>query len=383
MNILHINAAYKPAYSYGGPTLSVSKLCEQLVKKGCRVEVFTTTANGTAELPVVTQIPQQVEGVPVRYFKRLTKDHSHFSPQLLRRLWKDVRAFDVVHIHTWWNLVSMGSCLIAHLKGVPVILSPRGTLSTYTFSHKHRLLKRLFHDIAGQRLLNRCYLHTTSGREQKAMARLLTPQHSFNLHNLMTLPARLPQSVPPAGLFRLLFLSRITQKKGLAMLFEALSDLKIPFQLSIAGNGDKSYVQQLKALSRQYQIEAHIQWIGFKGPEKFEIIAQHDLLVLPSHDESFGNVVIESLAAGTAVLISNKVGLAGYVRQKKLGWVCENHPIAIKNSLFAIYHSPALLHAISASAPAIIAQDFHPEKLLQSYLRMYQQVIETFRTAHA
>ncbi|HTE01349.1 MAG TPA: hypothetical protein VK668_18815, partial [Mucilaginibacter sp.] len=82
MKILQVNASYKPAYVYGGPTMSVSKLSEQMVKAGCIVEVFTTTANGPVELPVVPDKQTNIDGVPVTYFKRLTKDHSHFSPAL-------------------------------------------------------------------------------------------------------------------------------------------------------------------------------------------------------------------------------------------------------------------------------------------------------------
>jgi hypothetical protein len=39
MKILHITASYKPAYVYGGPVMSVAKLCEELTKsKEQRIE---------------------------------------------------------------------------------------------------------------------------------------------------------------------------------------------------------------------------------------------------------------------------------------------------------------------------------------------------------
>ena len=81
--------------------MSVAKLSEQLVRAGCQVSVFTTTANGKTELPVIPDIMTVVAGVNVTYFKRLTKDHSHWSPGLLLKLWRDATTFDVVHIHAW------------------------------------------------------------------------------------------------------------------------------------------------------------------------------------------------------------------------------------------------------------------------------------------
>ena len=383
MKVLHINASYKPAYIYGGPTYSVSKLCKQLVKNGCNIEVFTTTANGTTELPVIKNIPQQVDGVSVRYFKRFSKDHSHFSPYLLITLWNDIRSFEVVHIHAWWNLVSILSCLIAHIRGVPVVLSPRGTLSPYSFAKGNRMIKQFFHFSAGRFLLNRCHIHTTSEREEQAITQLLKPLSVFNSYNLVNLPAHLPLRLKENSPLRLLFLSRIQQKKGIELLFKAISELKFPYQLSMAGDGDKAYLKKIKKLSLRYQIAAHISWLGFRDLNKFELMAQHHVLVLPSYDESFGNVVIESLSVGTAVLISNKVGLATFVRKNNLGWICKTSSESVRDSLSKIYGSPGMLDIIAEYAPAMIVSQFNDDKLIGPYLQLYQQAAHLVKVAHA
>nr|WP_121270593.1 glycosyltransferase [Pedobacter schmidteae] len=374
MNILQINASYKPAYIYGGPTMSVAQLSEQLVKNDCNVQVFTTTANGPRELEIATTAAQQVNDVAVSYFPRLSKDHSHFSPRLLFKLWKEVRSFDLVHIHAWWNLVSILSCAIAHLRKVPVILSPRGTLSPYSFVTNHTGIKLLFHRFIGKFLLNRCHLHSTSEREQAALKKLLKPKSIFNIHNLVSLPSQIPAPASENGLLRLLFLSRIEQKKGIELLFAALADLTIPYQLTIAGSGNAAYIAKLKTLSHQYHIEQHIRWLGFKSDDKFELIAQHHILVLPSYDENFGNVVIESLCVGTAVLISNEVGLASFVAENNMGWICETNSESIKNKLLHIYSHPGKLIIIREFAPMLIISAFNDQKLIQSYLNMYQKV---------
>ncbi|WEK19693.1 MAG: glycosyltransferase [Candidatus Pedobacter colombiensis] len=382
MNILQINASYKPAYIYGGPTMSVSKLCEQLVKNGCAVQVFSTTANGPTELQVVSGIPQNVEGVFVRYFKRITKDHSHFSPQLLLTLWREVRSFDVVHIHAWWNLVSIFSCCIALLRKVPVILSPRGTLSDYSFTNRNIPIKKLFHTTAGRFLLNRCHLHTTSEREQETIERLIKPKSIFTIHNAVSLPVYIPIAVQDYRVMKLLFLSRIERKKGLELLFGALAELSIPYQLTIAGSGETTYIEKLKELSRQYRIHNNIDWVGFKSKDKFELIAQHHLLVLPSYDENFGNVVIESLCVGTAVLVSGAVGLAKYVTKNNLGWVCDTNVNSIKEQLHKIYHSQGMLAVIREFAPVIIVNEFNGDKLIGQYLKMYQQIVNPTLQLH-
>ncbi|WP_316811402.1 XrtY-associated glycosyltransferase XYAG1 [Pedobacter heparinus] len=374
MKILQINASYKPAYIYGGPTMSVSRLSEQLVKYGHHVAVFTTTANGTEELPVTRNIPQNIDGVLVSYFKRMTKDHSHFSPQLLIKLWKEVRKFDLVHIHAWWNLVSVLSCSIALIKKVPVIVSPRGTLSPYSFTNRHQFIKKLLHTLIGKPLLNRCYIHATSYREQEAMQKLLKSKPIFTIHNAVVLPAYLPEQGKESTVLKLLFFSRIDPKKGLELLFAALSGISIPYRLTIAGNGDEEYITSLKNLSRQYQIEQHLDWVGFKSNNKFDMMAHHDVLVLPSYDENFANVVIESLSVGTAVLISKEVGLAQYVEKNHLGWICETNVQSIKETLISIHQNPGTLNIIREFAPVITLHEFNEDRLINQYLEMYQKI---------
>lgn len=375
MKILHINASYKPAYIYGGPSFSIPLLSEALAKQGKQVEVYTTSANGTKELPLLKNTPQQVNGVQVTYFKRLTKDPFHFTPSLYVQLWKTARSFDLIHIHSWWNTIAILSCVIALLRGTPVILSPRGTLSCYSFNNKHKLIKQLFHTLFGKFLLNCCHIHTTSRAEQLRIGDLLKPLGIFSIYNLVHLPEQISRPDHPPEPLRLLFLSRIEPKKGLELLFSTLAGLRIPFLLSIAGDGQVAYIARLKTLARQYKIDASIQWLGFAGKDKFELMAQHQVLVLPSSDENFGNVVIESLSVGTAVLVSNKVGLASYVRNNNFGWICRLYKNSVKACLENIHQNQAVLHQIRKAAPAQIAIDFNTDKLSQQYVDHYEQVL--------
>ncbi|MDB5090983.1 MAG: hypothetical protein JWR09_4977 [Mucilaginibacter sp.] len=350
-------------------------LSEQLTKAGIYIEAYATTANGKEELPVRSGEPVNVDGVTVTYFKRLTKDHSHFSPALLKKLWKEAPGFDVVHIHAWWNLVSLFSCLIALMRNVPVVVSPRGTLSPYSFQNKNIGKKRLIHYLLGRPLLNRCHIHVTSSREGEAINALIRPQSIINLSNFVKLPAGLPGGAQSLAIFKLIFLSRIEEKKGLDILIKALSLLNFPYSLTIAGSGDKMYVDELKALVKKNGDEADVYWIGFQGDNKFESLAQHHLLVLPSYDENFGNVVIESLSQGTAVLISPFVGLADYVIKNNFGWECELNANSVGNMINFIHDKKEELNLIRSNAPGKIRADFDEAYLTKQYTDMYKNII--------
>ncbi|MES2278831.1 MAG: glycosyltransferase [Bacteroidota bacterium] len=375
MKILQINASYKPAYIYGGPTMSVSKLSEQLVNNGCTVQVFTTTANGLTELPAFEQIPVEVNDVTVYYFKRITKDHSHFSPRLLAAVWQQVKKFDVVHIHAWWNTVSILSCLIAIMRGVPVVVSPRGTLSSYSFHNKNAFIKKCIHHLLSKPLLGRSYIHATSHYEKMALQQIIVPKQIITIPNFIELAEVVQlKNNDFTGPLKLLFFSRIEEKKGLDILLNALKTVTIPYHLTIAGSGEPSYINSLKAIAQQNNITGHMSWVGFQGENKFGVLANHHLLVLPSYDENFGNVVIESLCVGTAVLISQQVGLAGYVRDNNLGWICNTDANSVADAINQIDRQK--LKVIAVSAPAVITRDFNEENLLKKYTDMYQQIIQ-------
>jgi len=378
LRLLQINASYKPAYIYGGPTMSVSKLSEKLAEAECNVEVFTTTANGKAELQIIPGSKVIVDNVPVTYFKRLTKDHSHFSPALLRKLWKEAKNFDVIHIHAWWNLVSVLSCWIATIQGVPVIISPRGTLSAYSFSNRNSLPKQVIHTLLGKRLLKKTSFHVTSDREKEVIETIISPKRIIKIPNFVALAETTPRiqyERSPGKPLKLLFFSRIEEKKGLDILLKSLTSVTIPYHLTIAGDGEPAYIDKLKIIAADNGVASHISWIGFQGSSKFEVLQQHDLMILPSHDENFGNVVIESLSVGTPVLISKYVGLADYVSANNLGWICDLAENDISAYINKIFEQKDKLLQIGEIAPSAIRNDFDEKNLTEKYISMYNQII--------
>ena len=356
--------------------MSVSMLSEQLILAGVQTDVFTTTANGKVELDVIANETTIVDGVSVTYFKRLTKDHSHFSPALFRKLWISVKSYDIVHIHAWWNLVSLFSAFIAILRGVTVIISPRGTLSPYSFQNKNIGPKWLIHHLFGKALMTRSFFLATSTREKDAIFAIINAKEIEILPNFVKLPQNpIVSQHKTSEVLKLLFFSRIEQKKGLDILFEALAHVNIPYTLSIAGNGDATYIEELKKLASKYNLTNKIDWLGFQKQNKFSLLNSFDLFVLPSHDENFGNAVIESLASGTPVLISENVGLADYIEKNDLGWICKTNPESISAIINRIGNGEnEKLKTIRAKASNIIYADFKPENLILKYKDYYNKI---------
>lgn len=427
--------------------MSVAKLCEALVEteeqrarieeQGTRnkeqrtkskdrdieIEVFTTTANGNTELDVNTNDSVIVDGVKLKYFKRLTKDHTHFSPALLWALRKEIlteikeqgakskeqesakneqRTTNndlIIHIHAWWNLVSVLSCLVAKWYKIPVLLSPRGMLTSYTLGNRNSFPKRIIHSLIGKRLLQYCHIHATSEKEKEDILAVIRPKSITVIPNLVELE-KVRSSKPEVRsteeqikinerqatidekrttnneTFKLVFLSRIEEKKGLDLLFEALAEIKFKWSLTIAGSGDESYVSSLKLKAESLKLAEKINWVGqIDKKDKFKLLEEHDLLVLTSYNENFANVIIESLSVGTAVFISKEVGLFDYVKAKNLGWITDLNVEAIRHQLLDAFDNLEKRKQIRLTAPNIINQDFNDKNLVVRYLDLYKKTL--------
>ncbi len=408
MNILHITPSYKPAYIYGGTTVSISRLCEAQADflktpnknndaSTNKVTVYTTTANGSEELDIESNKPLLVDGVEVWYFERQTKDHTHFSIGLLKKLFQTAQKFDAIHVHSWWNTVVIFSVLICILKGVKVIVAPRGMLGEYTLQSQKKSPKSIFHKFLGKKLLKKSYLHLTAQIEREEV-NYIKDNRVFVLPNLLSIPINqnktektYTQNKEDTNIFKLVFMSRIHHKKGLEILIEAISQLekqntensKINLQLDLIGKSESiEYQNSLQKLIIQNNLKNKVKWIGWlEGNQKFEHLEKSDLFVLPSFNENFANVVIECLSTGTPVLVSDKVGLADYVKEKDLGWVCKTNSIdSLLQTLEIAINDKIKREKIRQIAPQIIQNDFSSQKLAQKYIEMYQKIKDTNQT---
>ena len=366
MKVLHIIPTYKPAYGYGGPVMSVSKLCESLADEGTDIRMLTTDGNGRGRLDVPLGRCVDVDGVPTIYFHRFTGDPHSFCPALWRYLYRHARDYDVIHIHSWWNLLVMVAARLG--RGTRVILSPRGMLSGYILSSGRSGLKKWAHRLGGRSLLAQTFFHATSEQEAAECRKLIPGWQGFVIPNIIGLP---PAAAPPRNdVFTIGFMSRIDPKKGLELLLAAVKRLPFPCRVQIAGDGDQTYTQQLRATAGD-----DVEWLGWVGPkEKFDALGRFDLLVLPSHNENFANVVLEALHMGTPVCISKEVGLSNWVEEENLGWITERTEDALVARLEQAYKDQPKRNWIRWNGRQKVEKSFSEKTLVNAYAAMYRAV---------
>jgi glycosyltransferase involved in cell wall biosynthesis len=95
------------------------------------------------------------------------------------------------------------------------------------------------------------------------------------------------------------------------LLLEAFARLARPdLDLVMAGPDEEGLQPKLEAQARRLGISDRVHWTGMlQGDLKWGALRAAEALVLPSHQENFGVVVVEALAAELPVLISDKVNI--------------------------------------------------------------------------
>jgi len=177
-----------------------------------------------------------------------------------------------------------------------------------------------------------------------------------------------------------IYVGRFDPVKGIDRLMEALPHLShIPdLQLMIVGGdgNDTAEHRRLQTKARTLNIERRVRFAGRIDQEDLPpIYNAADLLVLPSHYESFGLVILEALACGTPV-VATPVGAAIDVLQPgRNGLVVENgHPQALARGIARVL---SWLHRGSLSAEAIrrSVRAYRWSAIADSMLAEYRQVL--------
>jgi glycosyltransferase involved in cell wall biosynthesis len=280
---------------------------------------------------------------PARFPRRLA-----FSPALYRAAQRTAPEFDVVHIHNLWQFPQYAAHRAAAAAGVPSVVSPHGSFDPF-LRQKGRLRKRLMTATWHREMLESAALiHVTTEAE----------------HALITdIAPDVPRAVVPCGLYTdqfsklperdlfrherlggydgplILFLGRVTLKKGVDVLIEAFARVRRECEalLAIVGPDDEGLLPSLQRLVERLGIGRDVVFVGpAYGEDRLAALAAADVWALSSHTENFGIAVAEAMAAGCAVVISPAVNIADEAAEADAAIVAELAPERFAGALLAL-----------------------------------------------
>lgn len=188
----------------------------------------------------------------------------------------------------------------------------------------------------------------------------------------------------------ILFVGRIEPLKGLDTLIRALAKLQQSGALEdscqclavIGGEGEDSEARRTEEMDRLIEIARDLgvkDLVSFLGSRDQDTLQYYysasEVVVVPSHYESFGMVALEAMACGRPVVASETGGLAFLVRDGETGFhVPADDPDALVDKLRLLLNDPELRREIGSNA-AQYARGFAWPKITEQVIECYESVL--------
>ncbi len=326
---------YLPGYKAGGPIKSIAAMVSHFHQE--------------FDFYIITTDKDYGEVQPYQNIKSnewiLTNDSVHIyyisQEQLnystIRRL-ANSETFHCVYLNSYFSAYfSLYPLLMSRFGKLKsrIVLAPRGMLGAGALKLKS-LKKNVFIATSKILKLHRGIIwHATSTEEANEIRLVYGKEANIitasNLQYKLDNDASKPTVSKKIGELNLFFLSRITEKKNLIYAIQLLKQLelqneKIAFSI-IGPIEDKLYWAQCSKLIETLPQQITVNYLGaIPNNQIAEYLANSHFLFLPTLNENYGHVIVESLMNGKPLILSDQTPWRE-LEKKKIGW-----DISLKNN---------------------------------------------------
>ena len=374
MRFLHVTHQYPPAI--GGAEKYIADLSEALVSRGHAVDVYTARSVDFHTWANVLPPFEHKNGVRVHRFWSMYRRGSvwrmlHFglrhywqnrsrlyepliflgggpiAPGMFGQMLRNGRSYDLIHLNCLvYSHVAYGYWAAKRL-GVPIVVTPHlhpEQEVTYNIGFQRTILQGADHILADTQAEHDFLLTMDLGLNPERISTIGVGLDPANYPPGSQQAARHSLNLPTNGAL-LLFLSRKSKYKGLALVLEAFSKLQADYpDLLLVAAGPET--EESKALWAKYgNLENLYVLDKVEDAEKIELLQACDLLVLPSSGEAFGIVYLEAWLTGKPVIGADITAVRNVIRHGVDGLLAEpNSAEAVQRCIATLLENPELRH---------------------------------------
>ena len=174
---------------------------------------------------------------------------------------------------------------------------------------------------------------------------------------------------------RLLFVGNLSERKGVSDLLQAMTHTglkNISLELVLAGGGDvEGYAAKAKALGLA-DIVKFAGWSEQKDVAR--LMAQADVLILPSYDEGLPLVILEALANGVAVVCCPVGEIPNVLTDRQNACFIQPGDIqGLSEILQEVLEKPALLNTLEENGRILYEKEFSLAHFFNSIAQIHQR----------
>ncbi len=312
-----------------------------------------------------------------------------FSPELTmstKRCAND--AFEIIHQHGIWTGTSNSTRIFAKEKKIPAIIAPHGSLNQIDRNLSRWKKKIALTCYENENLRQAACLHATSENEvfefrnfglKNPIAYMENGIHEKNLCTKGNAHRFREKNAINEDKRLLLYMGRITPKKGLLMLVNAIKTIQADFHdwnLIIIGNDEFNHKKEVESLIKNLNLQESIMIIGPQFNEaKNDAFEAADLFILPSFSEGSPMVILDSLASGVPVITTKASGWSE-LASSNCGWLTEANQKAISEALkHSILLSREHLKEIGENGKNLIASKYVWTNIAKKTISLYSWLL--------
>jgi glycosyltransferase involved in cell wall biosynthesis len=196
--------------------------------------------------------------------------------------------------------------------------------------------------------------------------------------------------LPSRGVFRnrigidfrtslLLFLGRINFKKGLDLLVPSFAQVleKIPnARLAIVGPDNEGYGVKVRQWCREQGIAEKVIFVDHLGlHDVIQAYVDADVFVLPSYTENFGMTVVEAMACGCPVVISDQVNIWREVQEEGAGLVVSLEPAQIADAICRVLEDKEAAREMGRRGRSAAERRYAWPQIVEQLTDIYRRLI--------
>jgi len=334
MKIIQVVHRYYPAV--GGAENQVKSISEELVRRGHKVSVITTNSLSVLDIPsllhlfqrkkVNLQKNEEIEGVDVHRYDALFRFYGFLVTIPMRKLL--TTKADIIHAYGFYITTSLVAMMAAKHRSLPFLLTANdATVSLYGSAVKRACSNIYNYTIGKLLILNSSRVIAVSRTNAEDLVNLGVAEQKITV---------IPNGVKLERFFDgtsmgiekngpvVLYVGRISEDKGIQCLMRAAPSVlkSFPHTKFLIVGEDYGYLGKLRALVSNLGMEKSVIFTGhLTGRQLVSVYRSADVFVLPSELEAFGIVVIEAMASGVPVIVSNCGGMKDIVRDGTNGFL--------------------------------------------------------------
>jgi len=320
--VLIFTRYYLPAYKAGGPVRSVVNLIQQLKDKIHFKIICSDRDNGDQKPYSQIAIQQWIhqDGVDIYYAQS-----GSMNAQFYKERYAETQP-DIIYLNSFFDRqFSMFPIYFFRKSLTPIILSSRGEFSIGALAQKSLIKSVYLKLVKTISFYKNVYWHATSSDENAQIKKILNIKSDriYQINNIAD------QSLTPVEHlqknknhpFKVVLPARISRMKNTLYAIQVINQIQAPVQLDLIGvNEDAELFETCKNEIKQSPHHVRINYLGSVPHENLhQELMKYDMMLMPTLGENFGHSIIESLATGLPVVISDKTPWRS-LKEKNIGF---------------------------------------------------------------